>query len=194
MEKFVELNDGTEVLVRDLHTNDIQRSLEFFRNLPPEERIYLRNDVTQLDVIRKRIAVMSGGRIRRLVAVADDRIIADGSVETEGYSWKGHVAELRLLVAKRYRRKTLGMLMAKELYWLATSARVEEIIVKIMRPQVAARIVIKRLGFHEDAFLPNYVLDRQGRKHDMIIMRCKLQRMMGELEEYFAASDWQRTR
>ena len=107
---------------------------------------------------------------------------------------EGHVAELRLLVANAFRRKTLGMLMARELYWLATSARVEDIVVKIMRPQLAARKVIKRLGFHEEACMPDYVQDTKGKKHDMIIMRCKLQKMMGELEDYFASSDWQRTR
>ncbi len=194
MEKQIQLKDGTEALIRDLRQDDMQRSLEFFAALPPEERIYLRNDVTRPEVIRERIAVMKGGRIKRLVAIVDDRIVADGSVETEGFSWRGHVAELRLLVADTFRRRKLGMMMARELYWLATSKRVEDIIVKIMRPQVAARKVISRLGFKEEACLPDYVRDTQGNKHDLIIMRCKLQKMMGELEEYFTSSDWQRTR
>jgi hypothetical protein len=86
------------------------------------------------------------------------------------------------------------MIMARELYWLATSRQVEDIVVKIMRPQAAARKAIERLGFYEEAHLPDYVRDTLGNKHDLIIMRCKLQRMIGELEDAFAASDWQRTR
>jgi len=31
-------------------------------------------------------------------------------------------------------------------------------------------------------------------KHDLIIMRCKLQQLMKEMEDYIAMSDWQRTR
>ena len=88
----------------------------------------------------------------------------------------------------------LGMLLARELYLQATSRRVEELVAKVMRPQEAALRVLTRLGFKEEAVLPDYVRDIEGNKHDLIIMRCKLQSLLGELEHYFSLSDWQRTR
>jgi len=194
MRKDVRLKDGTEVVIRDLVPNDLELSLSFFRSLPPEDRIYLRNDVTKRKVIQDRILIMSMDRIKRLVAVADDQIVADGSLESEGYAWKDHIAELRLIVARPYQRRSLGMLLARELYLLATNKKVEEILAKIMRPQVAALKIVERLGFREQTVLPDYVRDVDGQKHDLIIMRCKLQVLMNELEEYFTLSDWQRSR
>jgi L-amino acid N-acyltransferase YncA len=194
MEKKLRLKDESEVLIRDLRPDDLDRSLAFFRALPAEDRTYLRNDVTEREIVRERIASLATGRIVRLVAVVDDEIVADGSLETEGYSWKNHVAELRLIVARSYQRKALGMLLARELYLLAASKRVEEIVVKVMRPQAAALKIVKRLGFRREIVLPDYVKDTGGRKHDLIVMRCELQRLIDEMGNYFAAADWQRSR
>jgi L-amino acid N-acyltransferase YncA len=195
MEKKVSLKDKTQVVIRDLTENDVDRSLAFFQDLPPGDRIYLRNDVTKREVIEARIRRMEAGKTMRLVAVTEEgQIVADGSLESEGYAWKDHVAEVRLIVAAAYQRKALGMLLARELYLQATSKRVEELIAKVMRPQKAAVKVLERLGFKEEAVLSDYVRDIEGKKHDLIIMRCKLQSLLGELEQYFSLSDWQRVR
>lgn len=195
MEKKVSLKDRTQVVIRDLTEDDVARSLAFFQDLPPGDRLYLRNDVTKREVIEARIRRMEAGKTMRLVAVTEEgQIVADGSLESEGYAWKDHVAEVRLIVAAAYQRKSLGMLLARELYLQATSKRVEELIAKVMRPQKAAVKVLERLGFKEEAVLPDYVRDIEGKKHDLIIMRCKLQSLLGELEHYFSLSDWQRAR
>jgi L-amino acid N-acyltransferase YncA len=194
VKKSCNLKDGKEVVIRDLREDDVDRSLAFFRALPPEDRIYLRNDVTRRDVMEERIRLMSTGRIKRLVALVDDEIVADGSLESDGYTWKSHVAEMRLIVAQPYRRKRLGVLLARELYLIAASKRVEEIVAKFMDPQVAARRVVERLGFHEETVLHNYVKDTEGNKHDLVVMRCMLQELMEEMKSHYTEWDWQRSR
>ena len=195
MEKRVQLKDGTEVLIRNLREDDVERSLAFFQALPPADRIYLRNDVTKREVIEMRLHSMSTDKVLRLVAISDTgQIVADGSLESDGYAWKDHVAELRLIVASAYQRKSLGMFLARELYLQAVSNRVEEIVAKVMLPQKAAMKIIERLGFKEKVVLPDYVKDIEGHKHDLIIMRCELKQLLSELENYFALSDWQRAR
>jgi L-amino acid N-acyltransferase YncA len=194
MAKQITLKDGTEVLIRELGTDDLDRSLAFFKALPPEDRIYLRNDVTSRDVVEQRLQTARARGVERLVMIVDDQIVADGSLESDGYRWKNHVAELRLIVARDYQRRSLGMILARELYLLAASKRVEEIVVKFMAPQTGARKIVGKLGFREEAVLPDYVKDIDGEKHDLIIMRCQLQQLMGEMEHYFAETDWQRSR
>jgi len=98
-----------------------------------------------------------------------------------------------MIVATDYRRKGLGRRMARELYSLAAKAKIEELIVKIMRPQVAARSIFRRLGFQE-TLMPDYVKDLKGQKHDLILMRCDLEAMWRELEDYIVVADWQRVR
>lgn len=195
MEKKAHLRDGSEILIRDLHEDDLDRSFEFFRSLPEKDRLYLRNDVTRRDVVERRIRKMESGKIIRLVAVNDKvRIVADGSLESEANAWRDHVAELRLIVASDYQRKSLGMLLARELYLIAASKGVEEIVAQFMAPQKAAFKIIERLGFTQEAILPDHVKDTAGKKHDLIVMRCRLQDVLEELENYIARYDWQRTR
>ena len=63
--------------------------------------------------------------------------------------WKKHSGEIRLLISKTYRRKGLGMLLARELYLLAISEKVEDIIVKMMKIQEDAINIFKRMGFKQ---------------------------------------------
>jgi L-amino acid N-acyltransferase YncA len=126
--------------------------------------------------------------------LVDDNIVADGALELSGVGWKEHMAELRLIIAPDYQRKGLGTLMARELYTLASSANVEELVVRMMRPQVAARSIFEKLGFKEMATIPDYVKDVKGQKQDMILMRCDLAGLWRELEQQLADSDWRRMR
>ena len=58
----------------------------------------------------------------------------------------------------------------------------------------AARSIFRKLGFHEETVLPDYVKDLEGHKQDMILMRCDLQALWSELEDFISTWDWQRTR
>ena len=145
---------------------------------------FLRFDVTRRDVVDRRIREIDAGRVKRLVAVVDDRIVADGALELASAEWEAHVGELRLIVAEEYRRKGLGMLMAHEMYTLAARYRLEKIMVTIMRPQVAARNIFRKLGFREELVLREHVRDRKGRVQDLILMRCDLEALWMELEDF----------
>jgi len=194
MEKKVKLKDGSEILIREMREDDVDRSFAFFTALPEEDRAYLRVDVTKREVLQQRIQEMVAGRTLRLVAVAGDKIVADGSLDLPTHGWTKHVAELRLIVARPFQHKGLGMLMARELYGLAAAIDVEEIIVEFMGPQVGPQNIFKKLGFHQDAVLTDYVKDISGAKQDLVLMRCSLDSLWQKLSDYMTDSDWQRTR
>ncbi|MBU0717233.1 MAG: GNAT family N-acetyltransferase [Planctomycetes bacterium] len=194
MDKVVHLKDGTPVRIRPLDMNDLDLCLAFFQGLPEEDREYLRADVTKRSVVEQRIREMDSGKYLRLIALVDDQVIADGAIELAGHEWTCHVGEMRLIVAKQYQRRGLGMLMARELYSLAASAKVEQILVSIARPQVAARSICHKLGFREEVVLTNHIKDLSGHRQDLILMRCDLEAIWRELESFFADSDWRRAR
>jgi len=192
--KNLELKDQTEVVIRELTAEDLDRSLAFFESLSAADRAYLRRDVTKREVVERRIAECGSGVAERLVAIVDSRIVADGALELSAEDWKQHVGELRLIVAGPNQRQGLGALMARELYRLAIGAKVEELVVKMMRPQTAAQSIFKRLGFREEAVLPDYVKDLEGKRHDLIVMRCDIDALWREMEDFLSTGDWQRTR
>jgi len=189
-----QLKDGTDVVIRPMTRDDVERSFAFFQSLPEEDRRYLRVDVTKRENVKRRIRTMGADHVKRLVAVVDDDVVADGALELSREEWTAHTGEIRLIVSRQYQRKGLGMLMARELYMLATGEKLEGIVVRMARPQVAARDIFHKLGFVEEYSLPNHVRDRAGGRHDLVLMRCDLAQMWRELETFFQHSDWQRAR
>jgi len=184
------LKDGRQVVIRDMQPDDFERSLAFFRELPPEDRTYLRVDVTRPEAVRARIVDVETGRVKRLVAVEGDRVVADGSLELSGHGWGERVAEIRLIVARPYQRLQLGSLLARELFFLAASHKVERIVARFMSPQEGARRMLKRLGFDEEFTIPNQVLDQEGRWQDVVIIRCNLEALWQRMEAVLEHEDW----
>ncbi len=194
MDKIEKLKDGTKVSVRNLALDDLDILMDFYRILPEEDRKYLRVDVTDRKVVEQRIKLIEGGNIVRIVALHDEKIIADGALELFTDEWRKHQGELRVIVAHNFQRKGLGMIVMRELYFLAAQKRVEMLVVRMMRPQKAARNICHRLGFHEELLIPDYLRDQSGTTQDMIVMTCDIGEFWKELEHFYMDSDWQKRR
>jgi len=185
----VKLKDNKEVLIRAMKREDLEGSFAFFRALPEESRLSLRRDLTIREVVEERIRELEEGVVKRLVAVADETIVADGALEFSHFGWERHIAELRLFVATPYQRKGLGMLMAGALYDFAVSAGIEEIVVKMMAHQTAALRIFQKLGFHQEVVLRGYVKDMKGTRKDLVLMRCRLEDLWQKYEEFLRETD-----
>lgn len=188
------LKDGTEVIVRKLRMDDLDRLMEFYSELPENEKKYFRVDVTKRDVVEQRIKQTRQGNFIRLVALHDDRIVADGNLELSAEEWRKDQGELRTIVAKNFQHKGLGTIMLRELYYLAAQNNVKNVIVRIMRPQKAARAICHKLGLREETVIPDYVRDISGKKQDMIVMTGDMKEFWKELEHFYQVSDWRHHR
>ena len=192
--KNIKLKDTSNIIFRYLKKKDKNRLAEFFKSLPKEDRVYLRRDVTDKETVKQIIKSSKRGESTRVIALNNKIIVAYGLLELGKKQWRKQSCEIRMLVSNDYRRKGLGILLARELYSLAISKKVEDIIVKMMKPQKAAISIFKRMGFKQESVLYDYGIDLDGVKQDIIIMRCNVAEMWKELEEYLKDSDWQRTR
>jgi L-amino acid N-acyltransferase YncA len=187
--RTVKLKDGKDVIIRAMTKEDIEGSLAFFLALPEEDRLSLRRDLTTRESVAERIREMEKGTVKRLVAVDNDTIVADGALELSHFGWEQHVGELRLFVAAPYQRKGLGMLMAGALYDLAGSAGVEEVIVRMMASQTAALRIFHKLGFRQEVVLRDYVKDVKGTRKDLVLMRCRLEDLWQKYADFVHETD-----
>ncbi len=195
MRKKIEtLKDGTNVVLRNLHLDDFDKLMKFYRSLPPDDRVYLKVDVTNRNVVKQRMKLMVDGTVFRIIALHGDEIVGDGMFEISKEEWRKHQGELRVIVARNFQRKGLGMLMMRELYCLAVNKGVDKIVVKMMKPQIGAQNICKKLGFHQESVIKNYVWDQAGDPQDLVIMTCDVKDMWKELEHFYSASDWRRCR
>lgn len=195
MRKKVEmLKDGTKVTIRDLHMDDIDKLMKFYRALPADDRVYLKVDVTNREVVKQRMHLMEEGLAFRIIALLEDEIIGDGMFEISPEEWRRHQGEIRVIVARHFQRKGLGLIMMRELHSFAMNKDVDKIVVRMMKPQIGARNICKKLGFHEEIIIPDYVWDQAGNPQDLVIMTCDVQDFWKELEHFYRDSDWRRSR
>jgi ribosomal protein S18 acetylase RimI-like enzyme len=194
MEKIETLKDEKKVVIRKLHENDLGKLMKFYSALPSKDRRYLRIDVTNRKIVEQRIKLTKTSNVVRIIALFEDEIIAEGALELSGEDWRKHQGELRVIVAKSFQHKGLGMIMVRELYFLAVKKKVEIVVVKMMRPQIAAQRIFRKLGFREELLIPDYVQDQAGEKQDLIVMTSNLKELWNELEHFYSDSDWQRCR
>lgn len=192
MNKTETLKDGTAVVIRDLKPEDLETLMKFYAALPEEDRKYLKVDVTDRDVVRKRIALVEQGNVFRQVALAGGRVLADAMLEISAEEWRRHQGELRVIVAPDFRHKGLGLVMMREMYFIAAGRNVEIMVAKFMRPQEGARRICRRLGFHEESILPDYVKDRSGEVQDLIVMTADMKEFWNDLESFYHGTDWER--
>lgn len=194
MEKTENLKDGTEVIIRELSLDDLDALMAFYADLPREDRKYLRVDVTDKRVVSRRLQRIEAGDHVRIGAFHDGRIVADGHLELSGERWSEHQAEIRVIIARPFRNKGLGTVMIRELYFIAVHRNVETIVARLMRPQVGAQLIFRKLGFREDTLFPDFVKDIEGAAQDLIFMSCHVKDLWKELDRLFSESDWQRCR
>ncbi len=194
MERAETLKDGTPLLMRSLTQDDLDKLMAFYRSLPYEDRKYLRIDVTNRSSVEKRIKSVECGQSSRIIALVEDEIVAIGVLELADDDWRKNRGELRVAVSRKFQRKGLGMIMISELYMLAVQHKVEKVVAKMMRPQLAARKIFRKLGFREELFLPDYVRDQDNKEQDLVIMTCNTKDLWNELESFYKGSDWMRCR
>jgi GNAT superfamily N-acetyltransferase len=183
--KYEALKNGKTVLLREPTMDDVEGSHRFFMDLPPDDRRYLRVDVTKRDLVERRIRDALEGRVHRLVAIADDKIVADGALEFSAEAWRRHIGEIRVIVAHDYQRLSLGAVLIKTLFQAAQQRGMEKVVAKMAAPQTGARRVFERLGFHVDSVLPDYIKDADGKLQSLVVMSCALDDMSKELREFY---------
>ena len=194
MDKIEKLKDGTEVTIRKLGIEDLDLLMEFYRALPTEDRKYLKFDITDRFVVAKRLRRIESGDDIRIAAVHGGLIVASGAIELSGEAWSKHQGEIRVIVARPFQQRGLGTIMIRELYFLAVQNKLQTIVARMMRPQVGAQKIFRRLGFREESILPDFVKDLKGVSQDLIVMTCDVKDLWKELDRLFSESDWQRCR
>jgi RimJ/RimL family protein N-acetyltransferase len=171
-EKEAKLKDGSRVLLRPMVAEDRERLMAFFRALPEEERIFLRHDVTDPEVIRSWADQIDYSRVFPLLALAGDRVVGDATLHRIPRGWKRHLGTVRVVVAADYHDKGLGTLLVHEIVELATEFGLEKLWAELPLTAPGALALFRKAGFSSKAVIEGLVKDLHGRNTDVVIMVC----------------------
>lgn len=167
--KTVTLKDKSKVTLRLMTAEDQERLLDFFRGLAEEDRLFLKEDVTNPEIIRRWIRRLDYDRVLPVLAEAEGRIVGNATLHRKR-GWSSHVGEIRCVVASEYQGRGLGTILAHELFHEAMVRGMEKIVARMMDSQIGAQKAFEKLGFQKEATLKGHVTDRKGSRHDLLIL------------------------
>jgi len=164
------LEGGRRVVLRPMTSQDEAALADFFRRMPAEDRQVFKDDVTDDRVIQRWCRSLDYGKILPLLAVAENRIVADATLHRSGIRASWHVATVRLSVEPGYRGIGLAKALVRELVEVAPLLGVAYVDAEMLPQQKRAIRLFEELGFVTVGTLPQHVRDVQDRFHDVVLM------------------------
>lgn len=178
------LKDGTKILIKPMMAEDQEALYEFFRSVPIEEARYLRDDVKSKMVVEKWAKNLNYNKTLPILAMKDDMIIADATINRRRSGWKWHLGTVRIFVHNDYRNIGLGKLMLDEISRIAYRLGIEKLIAEVPDTSIAAINMFTKTGFHKAALIPNMVKDRQNMPVDLAVLIKDIKPPLDESYEY----------
>ncbi|KAB8143040.1 GNAT family N-acetyltransferase [Chloroflexia bacterium SDU3-3] len=163
------LRQGTEVTIRALGEQDRDAMLQFGAALPTDDVIYFEDDYHSPEIITRLVNASFAENWRQIVALADGQIIGYSAVRRLP-GWSKHVGDIRLLTRPDWRRRGLGTAMADAIFDAARDLGVDKVIVEMLETQVGGKAIFERLGFRVEGVLSEHALDRQGQRHNLLVL------------------------
>lgn len=181
--KQFKLKDNTVVTLRPMVRQDETRLLKFFRCLPDEDRLFLKEDVTKPEVIHRWVEELDYHRVLPILAEINDEVVGDATLHIYEHGWLRHVGEIRCVVAREYQRKGIGVLLIRELLDHAQQRDLHKIQTQFLDNQTGAIQAFERVGFVHEAILKRTAEDLCGKEHDLIIMTNNVTELWQKMED-----------
>jgi L-amino acid N-acyltransferase YncA len=166
----VKIGDNRTITLRLMGKSDRDSMVDFARTLPADDLLFLRRDITDPEVIDGWIHNVEIGRSVTVLAERDGELVGYGSLNLNAPFWTQHVGEIRVLVSPDYRKLGLGRRLAYAIFAIAKDLGLQKMLARMTPDQKGARATFERLGFRAEALLHDFVLDRDGKTRDLLIM------------------------
>ena len=171
--KEINLPDGLRLTLRPMTSDDQYALYSFFISLGEEDRRFLRNDVTDRKLIEKWARNLNYDRVLPILAIYEDRIVANATLHYQTFGWGRHVAEVRVTIAPEFQGRRLGSALLEEIAHLAAQSKVKKLLARIVTTQELVILAFKRAGFNKLSVLKNYVKDLHKQQYADIALLVK---------------------
>jgi len=158
--------------------------LTFACSLPTHDLLFLRRDITQPKVLSAWVRQIEAGEIVSLLARSGEQILGCTAVVRDEHSWSPHLGELRILVGPAGRERGLGRILIQESFLIALGLGLEKLTAHMTADQTSAIAVFEEMGFQAEALLRDHVRDKEGEKHDIVILSHDVERFQSQMQAY----------
>ncbi len=179
------LKDGSVISIRAMTKNDISALHDFFQRIPEDDRLFLKHDVADKKVIETWAKSLDYNTVLPLLAFdKDNKIVGDATLHMKDYGWSRHIGEIRIVVARAWRSKGVGLALLKEIFMAALEKKLSKIVAQMAADQKGALKVFEKIGFSKEAELENHIIDLKGQTHNLIIMSNDVKEAVKSMEAY----------
>jgi L-amino acid N-acyltransferase YncA len=172
--RTVVLQDGTQIGLRLMTPADAHRILAFAKSLPEDDLLFLRVDITKAFVVMLWGQNIKAGLTVTVLAEKDNEVVGYATLHHNEVSWQRHLGELRVQVGPACRSRGLGRALAGEIFAIAREMGLRKIVGQMTPDQKQAIAMVTRHGFRTEATLRDFVIDRNGRTRDLVVMTCEV--------------------
>ena len=162
--------NGSIIELRIASQDDRDAILDFARSLPEADLLFLRVDITRPEAVDNWLANVAEGTTVSIIAYDGDAMAGYATVDRTPARWTRRVGELRLTVGQDYRGQGLGPQLSAKIFDIARSLGLKKLVANMTPDQRGAQAAFRRLGFIPEALLTDYVEDRNGGLHDLVMM------------------------
>src|SRR6202521_2958296 len=141
------VTEAGEIEFRLMSQVDESAVLDFARQLPVHDLLFLPRDISEPKVLAAWIKEIERGAITSLLAVKAGRVVGCGTLVRDPLSWSPHVGEIRNVVASDVRGQGVGRALTQEAFALALGAGLEKLVVQMTVDQTGAIAIFECLGF-----------------------------------------------
>lgn len=166
----ITLRNGQSVSLRAMSAADREQILTFARALPQSDLLFLTIDLTEESAVDGWVQRVAAGTTVSLVAYDGDTLIGYATIHRDTAPWTKRVGEIRVNVAPDVRSQGLGRILIDRIYDVARGLGLKKLMARMTIEQRGAQTVFRKLGFVPEAVLADFVEDRNGVSHDLIMM------------------------
>jgi RimJ/RimL family protein N-acetyltransferase len=186
--KEVKVKDGSTIVLKPFEKKDKDALFLFFQKLPEEDRLFLKDNVTDPAVVERWAVELNYDKVFPLLAWRGNEVVADATLHKNTGGWMKHVGTIRAVIARDFQRLGLGSILANELFLHALKCGLEKIVAEMMETQQGAKKVFEKLGFRQEAVFHGHVRDQIGVRHDLLVLTKDLEEFWANIQthEYFS--------
>jgi len=166
----ITLRDGARLTLRPMVREDVDRLWDFLRRIPPEDKMYFREDVTRKEVVERWAEHLEYDSVLPVLALEEGRVVGDATLHRNRNGWKQRVGTVRIQIAPDFRHRGLGTAMLREIRHLGEKAALHYLLAEVIEEQQAAIRAFEKMGFERAVLLRNFVNDQEGRFHNLVVL------------------------
>jgi RimJ/RimL family protein N-acetyltransferase len=172
--KQLTLRDGTPGVIRPVQKRDDMRLQKFFLGVPEEERLFVKQPITDRTLFRQWCRQPDFERNLPLLMLHGQKVIGEATLHQRGGGWKRHIGLITVLTHTQYRGRDVAKILVAELVEIARHAGLRKLEAELNDERKVAIRALEDLGFRRLMHLADYVLDMKAVTHGYVLMGMDL--------------------